>query len=331
MKAYFTKMLATCSLIAFSLSPLSAAEEKYEEFARKFLPQTQKICEEMRQESIEANSIKNNLSDKLTFDMDSYPVCRALVSKICSLDREEAEWAKWVKEYYFKYKGKLISPSELMALDKEKSTTKAKLKTIIENRFKSSAFIRFVPCVPVPNKDFEIGIYEVTQAEYELIMGENPSSQKGLNLPVEVSWEDAIKFCARLTNFDREKGLIAPNQEFRLPTPDEWEYCCRAGTTTKYCSGDTEADLSYVAWYSKNSEGKPHAVGTKTPNAWGIYDMHGNVEEWNYNTNRYPRIACGGSSAGKADDCDASSRSKHGNDREGTFVGFRVVLAPAQK
>ena len=124
-------------------------------------------------------------------------------------------------------------------------------------------------------KPFYMGKFEVTQAQYQAVMGSNPSNFKGEgNLPIEtVSWDDCRKFLKKLN----EK---IPGKDFRLPTEAEWEFACRAGSTTEYCFGDDESILEQYAWYSKNSESKTHPVGGKKPNAWGLYDMHGNVWEW---------------------------------------------------
>ena len=119
------------------------------------------------------------------------------------------------------------------------------------------------------SQPFYMGKYEVTQAQWQAVMGSNPSNFKGDNLPVEqVSWDDAIAFIARL-NAQKD------GYSYRLPTEAEWEYACRAGTT-----GDYAGDLDAMAWYDKNSGSKTHDVGTKLPNAFGLFDMHGNVWEW---------------------------------------------------
>jgi formylglycine-generating enzyme required for sulfatase activity len=123
------------------------------------------------------------------------------------------------------------------------------------------------------SKPFFMGVTEVTQAQYEAVMGSNPSLNKGPTNPVDtVSWDDATEFCEKLS--------VKTHQAIRLPTEAEWEYACRAGSTTEFSFGDAEADLGDYAWYSANSGSKTHPVGQKKPNAWGLYDMHGNVWEW---------------------------------------------------
>ncbi len=120
---------------------------------------------------------------------------------------------------------------------------------------------------------FWMGKYPITQAQYEAIMGKNPSHFKGAQRPVEnVSWDDCNEFRKRLS---KRLGV-----EFKLPSEAQWEYACRAGTTTAYSFGDEASQLGNYAWYTENSGGETHPVGEKKPNAWGLYDMHGNVWEW---------------------------------------------------
>jgi formylglycine-generating enzyme required for sulfatase activity len=118
-------------------------------------------------------------------------------------------------------------------------------------------------------RSFEIGKYEVTQAQWETVMRNNPSRFKGANLPVErVSWDDAQEFIKKLNA--KNDGYV-----YRLPTEAEWEYACRAESTGGYAG-----NLDEMVWYDKNSGSKTHNVGEKKPNVWGVYDMHGNVWEW---------------------------------------------------
>jgi len=123
------------------------------------------------------------------------------------------------------------------------------------------------------SKPFYLGVTEVTQAQYQAVMGADPSQFKGPTNPVEsVSWEEAVEFCRRLSEKTRKA--------FRLPTEAEWEYACRAGSKTGFSFGDSDNALAEYAWYKGNSAGTSHPVAQKKPNAWGLCDMHGNVWEW---------------------------------------------------
>ena len=132
-------------------------------------------------------------------------------------------------------------------------------------------------------KPYYLSAYEVTQEQYEKVMGNNPSDSKGANKPVEnVNWNDAVDFCRKLSEQEGE--------EYRLPTEAEWEYACRAGTSTAYSFGNDESQLGKYAWFGSLqliSEHETHPVGEKLPNAWGLYDMYGNVWEWCQDRYRY--------------------------------------------
>ena len=137
-------------------------------------------------------------------------------------------------------------------------------------------------------KPFWLGVTDVTQEEYQRLMGNNPSKFQGdPKRPVEqVSWDDAVEFCRRLSELPGEK---AAKRRYGLPTEAQWEYACRAGNPgRRYFSAQPnpspgameEALLGQYAWFSANSGDQTHPVGQKLPNAWGLYDMHGNVWQW---------------------------------------------------
>jgi len=212
---------------------------------------------------------------------------------------------------------------------------------------------------------YYLGVYEVTQEQNEKVMGTNPSYFQGDHVaerdpetgvvkeidssshPVEnVSWDDAVQFCKRLSELPEEK---AAGRVYRLPTEAEWEYACRAGTTTKFSFGDDERQLGDYAWFSGNSSAKTrpgrktHPVGQKKPNAWSLYDMHGNVWEWCSDWyDEYPegavsdpvgpregvgRVYRGGSWSNGAASCRSSIRGRTGPANRSHNCGFRLALS----
>ena len=218
-------------------------------------------------------------------------------------------------------------------------------------------------------KGYWLGKYEVTQAQYKAVMGNNPSAFKSADLPVElVSWENAMVFCMRLNAQEKAAGRLPSGYEYTLPTEAQWEYACRAGTTNSLNSGKsvTSAEkgekgvcdnLDEVGWYWMNGGMKnwnggndpaicTHPGGQKKPNNWGLYDMHGNVCEWCLDwASEYPsgsvsdpkgpdtgktRVARGGGWANEPHNCRSAFRFWNTPDFQCIYLGFRVALAPVK-
>jgi len=205
----------------------------------------------------------------------------------------------------------------------------------------------------VITRSFYLGKYEVTQEQWQKVMGTNASNFKGAKNPVEsVTWDDSQEFLKKLNALPhpiplppgegaRVRGL------FRLPTEAEWEYACRAGTKTRFCSGDADAGLADYAWYDANSGGTTHPAGTRKPNAWGLHDLHGNVWEWcgdwygeyggGWVPKRNPagpatgsdRVLRGGSWNHTPYYCRSAHRIRYDPGYRQDCYGFRVVTAPA--
>jgi len=187
------------------------------------------------------------------------------------------------------------------------------------------------------SKTFYMGKYEVTQSQWSEIMNNNPSEFKDDIRPVErVSWNDVQEFIQKLNN--KEETI-----KYSLPTEAEWEYAARADTESTYCfSGDIKI-LSQYAWYRKNSAGKTHPIGQLKPNAWGLYDVHGNVHEWCqdwFDRNYYSqspsnsplgpssglaKVSRGGDWGSEDWYCRCASRSLSSPNRRSNRLGFRLV------
>jgi formylglycine-generating enzyme required for sulfatase activity len=220
-------------------------------------------------------------------------------------------------------------------------------------------------------RPFYLGKCEVTQAQWQAVMGNNSSLVQDLANPVEmVSWDDIQPFLAKLNgagwdkrsdgppNAGAQNGgpalrLAHPTSSFRmkyaLPTEAQWEYACRAGTTTAFCFGGDAGMRGQYAWSESNSGHKPHPVGGLKPNAWGLLDMHGNLWEWcadwwtpDYYAQSPPtdppgpmagsnRVHRGGSHSNRLSDCRSATRCDCPSDYSHSSLGFRLALVPADE
>ena len=195
-----------------------------------------------------------------------------------------------------------------------------------------------------------LGKYEVTQSQWELVMGNNPSEFSGRRRPVEqVSWEACVRFCRRLTKREREVGRLPAGYEYGLPTEAQWEYACRAGTTTATAFGNSlssrQANFDGDYPYGEASKGpylkRTSDVGSYHPNGWGFYDMHGNVLEWCHDwygsyggavrdptgpSSGSGRVFRGGGWGDYGKTCRSASRSNFKPSDWDVDLGFRVSL-----
>ncbi|MFC1551275.1 formylglycine-generating enzyme family protein [Candidatus Latescibacterota bacterium] len=216
------------------------------------------------------------------------------------------------------------------------------------------------PVHKVSVKAFQLGATPVTQGEYEKLMGDNPATFKGENLPITNMGAGNVEiYCNKLSRAagfepvydEKTRAADFSKNGFRLPTEEEWEYSCRAGTQTFFNTGNTERDLDRAGWYNGNSGGRTHPVGQKESNAWGLYDMHGNVFEFcednwipamcygrylvdedpndlTYNYYHDLRVTRGGSWIDEASICRSATRSCFCNwpwIRQSYYIGFRVA------
>jgi len=202
-------------------------------------------------------------------------------------------------------------------------------------------------------RGFWLGKYTVTQAEWQQVMGSKPWKRKEWvkedpRCPATyVSWEDAMEFCRKLTERERQAGRLPEGWEYTLPSEAQWEYACRAGTTTAYHFGDDASLLRDYAWFDDNAydigEKYAHEVGQKKPNARGLHDMHGNVWEWCQDVyqEKLPggtnpvvddggsgRVDRGGSWLSHPGHCRSAARLSGSPENRRSYLGFRLARVP---
>lgn len=202
------------------------------------------------------------------------------------------------------------------------------------------------------SRGFWLGETELTQGQWKELMGKSPWEgypvRLGADYPaIMVSHDDAAEYCRKLTERERQSGRLSADWRYRLPTEAQWEYACRAGTTTLYSFGDNADKLGEYAWFIKNTEDEryAHRVGQKQPNAWGLRDMHGNVDEWcrDWYDGTMPEgvdpaggrpnkdlglVYRGGSCFSRAEYCRSAARSYAAPVTRLIYHGFRLAAVP---
>ena len=331
----------TCNLTA----PVLASAEI--DFASKYLPETHaaflrlgnafsegaKAFEEWRQTALLVDASR------------SFPLFHALYSRLYGIQEEMNKIVQLVKEKKLLHAVGEATAKTLAEKDNEMGLAVQQfekglavgpcvLNWVRENIefLQQAIWPDFISkaMVKIPGASFLMGKYEVTQAQWAMLMGNNPSEFEGLGNPVEnVSWDDCQEFLKKLNALPSSKasGLM-----FRLPTEKEWEYACRAGATGDYSllSDGTEITrgmLGQVAWFADNSGRKTHPVGQKKPNAFGLYDMHGNVWEWTSTAAGESRVRRGGSCFGSAERCESSNRFRLSPSNRDNNLGFRLCAS----
>lgn len=249
--------------------------------------------------------------------------------------------------------------------EKEKKRLAEEERIVAEKRaelIKNAEHIKSIGAyfIKIPNQNYSMMMTEITQKQWQIIMGNNPSSFKGDNLPVEeVSWTDAVVFCNKLSEkeglkpcysykgisnveewkflkenlwkwsdkkwkkFNESFACDTAANGYRLPTVEEWQYAAKGGENYKYSGSD---NLDEVGWYVGNSGGKTHPVAQKKPNGYGLYDMSGNVREWCWDSySNKDRYNCGGSWNYGASGCGVGDELWNYADRTNRDLGFRIV------
>lgn len=316
---------------SYPFDKINPLEEKIATFAVKYAPDSNAAYTKMMRELNQLNALLVEvLVERIKMDcVRGSAVLDAAVEKRNLIVGQMNALAKSIETWYYDHRIMDKTSEDVAKCDFEAAKNLkpfiASLESYIKENATDRTIIKASQMIAIPGRNYKIQRTEVTQKQWEEVMGNNPSCFKGPNRPVEsVSWNDCQEFIKRLNDIE--------GKNYRLPTEEEWEYACRAGSTGDWGkrSNGQEGPLDVMGWYCKNSGQESHNVAQKEPNAWGIYDMHGNVWEWCqdlWSSSNWYRVYRGGSWERRARECTASYDSYRRFDDSSSDLGFRLALS----
>ena len=315
------------SRAGYAWSKVVPMEAKVSDFAAKYAPESAAVYQKLDLEFKELDSLLKEVfkQRQQMDDVRSDRVLNAAVAKRNEIVRQMNALSWNLQEWHMDHRMTVKTSDDVAKCDHAMALQLkpfvASLPGYIKDR--CNGVISVGDMIVIPGKNFKMQRMEVTQMQWMTVMGNNPSRFVGPDRPVEnVSWDDCQEFIKRVSAID---GV-----QYRLPTEAEWEYACRAGSEGDWGrrKNGVKGPLAVMGWYRDNSEYCTHLVAQKEPNAWGLYDMHGNVAEWCadlYESGHSSRVIRGGSWCDDADGCTAGYRYCNTPDYCDDYLGFRLA------
>lgn len=312
----------------YTLLKMNSMESKIADFAVKYAPESNSIYQKMMREFKELDALLSDvLKQRIQMDDVRYSrVIAAAVAKRNDLVRKVNALAYQLQAWHMDHRTMEKSSEDVVKCDAAMSK---RLKPFVDAlptyiKEEMARTISKSEMIAIPGRRYHMQRTEVTQLQWMLVMGNNPSKFRCPDRPVEnVSWDDCQEFIKKLNELD--------GTNYRLPTEEEWEYACRAGSKGDWgmrANGE-EGLLDVMGWYNGNSWDKTHPVAQKEPNAWGLFDMHGNVGEW-CGCSKENVVLCGGCWLNREQNCAASFRYSRRSRSADSLGQFGLRLAASQ-
>lgn len=313
--------------VGYELVKAVPMEAKVSDFAAKYAPESSAVYQKLEREFKELGTLLHEVfkqhrqMDDVRFDR----VLAAAVAKRNELAREMNALSKNLQAWHMDHRTTEKTAEDVAKCDRAMALRLKPFVASLPGYIRDKGCGRVIPAsdmVAIPS-GIRMQRTEVTQIQWMIVMGNNPSRIEGPDRPVEnVSWNDCQEFIKRASALDGVR--------YRLPKEAEWEFACRAGSTGKWGKrkNGEEGPLEVMGWYGRNSRGGTHPVAQKEPNAWGLFDMHGNVWEWCadlYKSGDSGRVLRGGTWYYGADYCAAGCRYFGNHDSRSSNLGFRLA------